>query len=64
MCGEDIPKLMLTRTSVPAALRYRNNSNDVTFRALYNTDKMQISNKLSLAFYPAKRCHDILDVCR
>lgn len=55
---------MLTRTSVPAALRYRNNSNDVTFRALYNTDKMQISNKLSLAFYPAKRCHDILDVCR
>lgn len=41
---------MLTRTSVPAALRYRNNSNDVTFRALYNTDKMQISNKLSLAF--------------
>lgn len=38
------------RVSIPAALRYRNNSNDITFRALYNTDKTQISNTLSLAF--------------
>lgn len=37
------------RTSAPVALRYRNNSNDVAFRALYTTEKVQISNRLSFA---------------
>ena len=37
------------RTSLPASRRYRNNSNDVTFRALYNTDKLQVTNQLSFA---------------
>ena len=40
----------IERISVPTALRYRYNSNDITLRALYSTDKTQISNKLSLSF--------------
>lgn len=39
----------IQRTSIPTALRYRSNNNDVAFRALYNTDNLQISNKLSFA---------------
>lgn len=37
------------RTSSPLSMLYRNNSNDIAFRALYSTDKVQISNKLSFA---------------
>lgn len=50
------------RTSIPTALRYRNNSNDVVFRALYNTEKVQISNKLSLVFnsIPRNNAEDLL----
>lgn len=40
----------VTRTSSPTYLHYRNNNNDIAFRASYNTDKMRISNKLSLSF--------------
>ena len=39
----------VVRKSEPLSLRYRNNSNDIAFRALYNTEKVQISNKLSFA---------------
>ncbi len=37
----------IQRTSEPGASSYRNNSNDVTFRAIYSSDKVQISNMLS-----------------
>lgn len=40
---------IVERTSSPLSMLYRNNSNDVAFRALYSTDKVQISNKLSFA---------------
>jgi hypothetical protein len=38
------------RYTTPLSSRYRNNSNDVAFRAVYSTDKVQITNKLSLNF--------------
>ena len=40
---------VVERTSSPLSMLYRNNSNDVAFRALYGTDKVQISNRLSFA---------------
>lgn len=39
--------LSLTRMSDTKSSLYRNNSNDFSLRALYNTDKIQISNKVS-----------------
>lgn len=52
------------RISVPTALRYRNNSNDITFRALYNTGNTQISNTLSFVFnsIPRNDFHNITDI--
>lgn len=41
---------IVERLSSPLSMLYRNNSNDVAFRALYSTDKVQISNKLSFAY--------------
>ena len=38
----------LERISTPIASKYRNNENNVTFRALYTTEKVQVSNTLSL----------------
>ncbi len=38
---------MVERYTTPISSRYRNNSNDVTFRALYSSDRVQISNQLS-----------------
>lgn len=35
------------RISTPLSSRYRNNSNDVTFRALYASERVQVSNMLS-----------------
>lgn len=37
----------IERETTPISSHYRNNSNDVTFRALYSSEKMQVSNKLS-----------------
>lgn len=37
----------IERVSTPISSRYRNNSNDVTFRALYSSEKVQVSNMLS-----------------
>ncbi|MDE6866015.1 MAG: hypothetical protein K2J23_01300, partial [Muribaculaceae bacterium] len=37
----------ITRLSDPISSLYRNNSNDVTFRARYNSDKVQVSNMVS-----------------
>lgn len=36
------------RVTTPLSSRYRNNSNDVAFRAIYSSSKVQITNKLSL----------------
>jgi len=38
---------LVERNATPLASRYRNNSNDFTFRALYATGRVQISNMLS-----------------
>lgn len=38
---------MVERISDPEGALYRSNSNNVTFRALYNADKVQVSNMLS-----------------
>ncbi len=35
------------RVTTPISSRYRNNSSDITFRALYSSDNVQVSNKLS-----------------
>lgn len=35
------------RITTPVSSQYRNNSNDVTFRALYSSEKLQVSNMLS-----------------
>lgn len=37
----------VTRISTPIASRYRNNTNNVTFRASYTTEKAQVSNTLA-----------------
>jgi hypothetical protein len=35
------------RYTTPLTSKYRNNSDDIAFRALYSTDKIQVTNKLS-----------------
>lgn len=37
----------ITRTSETKSSLYRNNSNNISFRALYNTDNIQISNRIA-----------------
>lgn len=39
---------IVERYTSPLSSQYRNNSNDIAFRALYSSAKVQISNKLSL----------------
>lgn len=38
---------MVERYTTPVSSRYRNNSNDFAFRAMYSSEKVQITNKLS-----------------
>ncbi len=38
----------IERFTTPLASQYRNNSNDIAFRAVYSSNQTQISNKLSL----------------
>lgn len=38
----------VSRFTTPASSSYRNNSNDFTFRALYASDKVQVTNMLSV----------------
>lgn len=38
------------RSTSPISSRYRNNSNDIAFRAMYSSEKVQVSNKVSLNF--------------
>lgn len=42
--------MAVTRKSETQSSLYRNNSNDLSLRALYNTENVQISNKLSYSF--------------
>lgn len=39
--------MSVIRKSETGSSRYRNNSNDFSFRALYNTERFQFSNKLA-----------------
>lgn len=43
----DMGPQTINRDVATTSSRYRNNSNDFSFRALYNTDKVQFSNRLS-----------------
>lgn len=52
----------ITKSSETKSSLYRNNSNDISFRAYYNTEKFQFSNRIaySLSNTPHNDMHNIL----